>query len=165
MLKALLILCAILEVPSNFIVAQPTVRVEPATLHGPRPLQDQTAKAAIRDYLQAWASFKTAFDQNRKDLLDPAFVGTARDKLAATVEQQTNLGIRTRYQDSAHDIQVVFYSPEGLSMELADKVDYDLEVLDHDSVKTTQHVRAHYIVILNPAEARWKVRVFQAMPE
>ena len=61
-------------------------------------------------------------------LLDADFVGAAKDKLAETIQQQAALGIRTRYQDRAHDIQIIFYSPDGLSIELKDKVDYDVQV-------------------------------------
>jgi len=38
-------------------------------------------------------------------------------------------------------------------------------MLDHDKLQTTQQVRARYIVVLTPAEVRWRVRVFQAQPE
>jgi hypothetical protein len=34
-------------------------------------------------------------------------------------------------------------------------------VFDHDKQLTTQQVHAHYIVVLTPAEVRWRVRVFQ----
>jgi predicted PhzF superfamily epimerase YddE/YHI9 len=125
-------------------------------------LPEQTGAAAIRDYLQSWQNLRAALEQNRSDLLDPAFVGTARDKLTETIRQQAALGISTRYQDSAHDIQIVFYSPEGLSIELTDTVQYDQQVLDHNRVKTAQHVSARYVIVLTPAEVRWRVRVFQA---
>jgi predicted PhzF superfamily epimerase YddE/YHI9 len=105
---------------------------------------------------------KTALEQNRADLLSPSFVGTAKDKIAETIQQQSALGISTRYEDRAHDIQIVFNSPEGLSIELTDKVEYDVQVLDHDRVKTIQHVSARYVIVLTPAEVRWRVRVFQA---
>jgi len=108
---------------------------------------------------------RAAFEQNRADLLDPDFVGTARDKLTDTIQQQANLGIRTHYQDRAHDLQIVFYSPEGLSIELTDKVEYDVQVLDHERVKTIQHLSARYVIVLTPAEVRWRVRVFQAALE
>jgi hypothetical protein len=143
--------------------AQATVHIESSHLQGPRVLQEQTAKTAIRDYLQSWRSFSAALEQNRLDLLDPAFVGTAKDKLTETIQQQAALGISTRYQDRSHDIQIVFYSPEGLSIELTDKVEYDIQLLDHDRVKTTQHVSSEYIIIITPAEVRWRVRVFQAV--
>jgi hypothetical protein len=42
------------------------------------------------------------------------------------------LGIRTRYRDLSHDLQIVFYSPEGLSVELTDKVEYEVQLIDHD---------------------------------
>ena len=40
-----------------------------------------------------------------------------------------------------------------------------VQILDHDKVQTTQRVNARYIVVLTPAEVRWRVRVFQADPE
>ena len=165
MFKALLSFSAVVIAMPLVGSAQATVRVEPSSLQGPRVLEEQTAKAAIRDYLQSWQSFSSAFEQTRPDLLDPAFVGTARDKLTETIQQQAALGIRTRYQDRSHDIQIVFYSPEGLSIELTDKVEYDVQVLDHDRVKTTQHVSSEYIIIVTTAEVRWRVRVFQASPK
>jgi hypothetical protein len=163
MLKSLLILCAVFSVTSDTAFAQATVRVEAANLQGPRPLPEQTRTAAVRDYLQSWQSLKAALEQNRADLLDPSFVGTAKDKIAETIRQQTALVISTHYQDRAHDIQIVFYSPEGLSIELTDKVEYDVQIFDHDKVKTIQHVSARYVIVLTPAEVRWRVRVFQAV--
>jgi len=165
MLKSLVIMSALLSVASQFGAAQPSVQVEPFTLKGPRVLQDQTRAAVIRDYLQSWKSFRGALDQNSPALLDADFVGSAKDTLTDTIHQQAAVGLRTQYQDRAHDLQIVFYSPEGLSIELTDKVDYDVQVLDHDKVVTTQHVSARYIVVLTPAEVRWRVRVFQAVPE
>jgi hypothetical protein len=165
MLKSLLILCSVFSAISGAGAAQTAVRAEPAILQGLRPLQEQTSTAAIRDYLQSWKSLRAALEQNREVLLDPDFVGTARDKLTRTIEEQAALGIRTSYRDRAHDVHIVFYSPEGLSMELIDKVDYDMQVLDHDKVQTTQRVSARYVVILTPAEVRWRVRIFQVALE
>jgi hypothetical protein len=142
--------------------AQAAVRVEPADTTNTVNMRDQTATAAIQNYLDAWRSVKTAFEQNRAGLLDQDFIGTAKDKLSETIRQQSALGIRTSYQDRAHDIQIVFYSPEGLSLELKDSVDYDVQVLDHDQAATTQHLKATYIVVMTPTETRWRVRVFQA---
>jgi hypothetical protein len=144
---------------------QADVRVEPTHLQSPRPLQEQTQSAAIRDYLQGWKTLTAALEHNDAGVLDRDFVGTARDKLAEAVQQQAAAGIHTRYQDKSHDIQIVFYSPEGLSIELTDDVQYDVQILEHDKVQTTQQVHAHYIVVLTPAEVRWRVRVFQAQFE
>jgi hypothetical protein len=165
MLKSPLILCMVFAAASSIGSAQATVRVEPPNLQGPRPLPQQTATTAIRDYLQSWQSFRAALDQNRADLLDPAFVGTARDKLTQTIQQQASLGVHARYEDRSHDLQIVFYSPEGLSIELTDKVEYDVQVLDHERVKTTQHLSARYVIVLTLSEVRWRVRVFQAVAE
>jgi len=161
-LSRVLILSTALTIVSGVGPAQSAVREGSSDVLGPRPLREQTRKAAIHDYLQAWKSLDAAFAQNSAELLDPAFVGGARDVLAETIQQQAALGIRTHYQDLAHDLQIAFYSPEGLSIELIDKVEYTVQVLDHDTVKTTQQISARYVIVLTPAELRWRVRVFQA---
>jgi hypothetical protein len=160
-----LLVYSVIAAGSAFCAGQADVRVESTHLQGPRQLQEQTQAAVVRDYLQAWKTVGTALDKNDAGLLDRDFIGAARDKLADGIEQQTALGIHTRYQDKSHDIQIVFYSPEGLSIELTDDVQYDVQVLDHEKVQTTQQVRARYIVVLTPAEVRWRVRVFQAQFE
>jgi hypothetical protein len=143
---------------------QAAVQVEPATFQGPRPLARQTAAAVVRDYLEAWQSMSAALEQNRADLLDQDFVGDALEKLTGTVSAQAKQGIGTRYLERSHDIQIVFYSPEGLSVQLTDNADYDLQLLDHDKVVTTEPMHAHLIAVLTPTEVRWKVRVLQAGP-
>ncbi len=156
--------CA-LALPLSLWAQQPTVQVDPPQLQGSRAVEKPTETAVIRDYLQSWQSLRAAMEQNRPDLLSPDFVGTAADKLTATIQDQAKLGIRTRYQDHSHDLQIVFYSPEGLSLQLIDTVEYDEQVLDHDKVLTTQRMRARYNVVMTPAELRWRVRLFQGGPE
>jgi hypothetical protein len=165
MLKPLSILCSVLCASASLAAAQASVRVEPASLEGPRPLQEQTATAAVRDYLESWTSLREALKQNRADLLNRDFVGDAKDKVTDAIQQQSNLGLRTIYQDRSHDLQIVFYSPDGLSIELTDKVEYDVQLLVNDKVQATQRQQARYIVVLTPAEVRWRVRVFQAVPD
>jgi hypothetical protein len=157
-------LCVLAFTGANHAAAQANVRIEPPVAQqGARILEEQTASAAIRDYLQSWKSLSAALEQNRADLLNPDFSGTARDKLGETVQEQDGAGLSAQYQDSSHDIQIVFYSPEGLSIELTDTVEYDMQVMDHGKSIANQHMRSRYIVVLTPAEARWKVHVFQAM--
>lgn len=165
MLRALLVSLTLLASGQAFAADQPDVRVEPPNLSGPGHLQEQTAKAVIRDYLESWKIFSAAFEQNRPDLLDSDFVGSAKDKLTSAIHQQSSLGMTTYYRDRSHALQVLFYSPEGLSIELADNVEYDVDVLINNKLATVQEVHARYIVVLTPAELRWKVRVFQANAE
>ena len=141
---------------------QPAVRVAPMDSVGPRPVEKQTQSSIVRDYLQAWQTMGSALEQNRADLLDGYFVGVAKEKLADTIREQQNLGIETSYRDQSHDLQVVFYSPEGLSIQLLDNVEYDVEVRDHGKTVGTQHVRTRYAAVLTPTESKWKVRVFQS---
>jgi len=74
----------------------------------------------------------------------------------APIREQTELGVHTHYQDTAHDIQLTFYSPEGLSIQLVDTVEYDMQIVDHEKPVTTQHVRARYVAVLTPTEVRWE---------
>lgn len=145
--------------------AQPEVRIEPADLAGTRNLEQQTASAAIRDYLESWHALAAAFAQNRAALLDQDFVGVARQRLGDTLQQQGALGLHTQYRDQAHDIRVVFYSPEGLSLELEDHVEYEVQLFDGSNSKAIQHMKAKYLVVMTPAETRWRIRVFQAEAE
>jgi hypothetical protein len=52
-----------------------------------------------------------------------------------------------------------------MSIELTDKVVFDVQVVDQGKVITTQRESARYLVVLTPAEVRWRVRVFQSIPE
>jgi len=165
MKKSLVLVCSLFAAILSLGADQPTVRVERSDAVGPRALEKQTEAAVIRDYLQAWSSLSDALEQNRADLLDQGFIGTAREKLAGTIRQQGGLGIHTRYREDVHDLQLVFYSPEGLSIQLVDTVEYDVQILDGKKAQTAQHVRARYVAVLTPTEVRWKVRVFQAEPE
>ncbi len=144
--------------------AQPAVRVD-ADAVGPRSLEEQTKAAVVRDYLQAWKSMSEALQENRADLLDASYLGLAKEKLAEAVREQQELGMKVRYRDLSHHLNIVFYSPEGLSVQLLDTVEYDMQIVDHDQVLAPQHVRARYVAVLTPTEVRWKVRVFQAQPE
>ena len=103
-------------------------------LKGPRLLEEQTKTAAIRDYLESWQGMSDAFQQNRADILDQYFIGTERDKLGDAIDEQAKAGLHTRYQDRSHHIQFLFYSPEGLSIELADDAEYDVQLFDHDKL-------------------------------
>jgi hypothetical protein len=152
-----------LALASGVVAAQPAVRVDTTQLKGPRPLEEQTRIAVIRDYLESWQSMSDALVQNRPGLLGADFVGAARDKLAKAIDDQARVGVHTRYRDRVHDIQIVFYSPEGLSIELFDRVDYDLEVIDHDKPVATVPANARFIVVLTPSEVRWRVRIMQAV--
>src|SRR5882724_13654692 len=77
----------------------PSVHVASMDAVGPRAVEEQTKSALIQDYLHAWQTMGTAFDQNRPDVLQPYFVGIARDQLSNTIREQQALGIQTLYRD------------------------------------------------------------------
>jgi hypothetical protein len=145
--------------------AQATVHVTPPNLDGPRNLADVTATAVVKNYIESWESLRAALVANRPELLERDFVGAARQKLTQTIEQQGKAGITTTYKDRSHDIQIVFYSPEGLSVELVDNVEYDVQVSIKGKTMAAQPVHSRYVVVMTPTEVRWRVRVLQAEGE
>jgi hypothetical protein len=165
MTKLVLVMCSMLAMTFSLRADQPSVRVTPPNLQGPRQLNEETQAAVVRDYLEAWQSVGAALQQNRADLLNRDFIGTAKDRLSDTIHDQVTMGISTRYLDLSHDLQILFYSPEGLSVQLVDNVEYEVQILDHGKAQTTQKMRARYVVVMTPAEVRWRVRIFQAEPE
>lgn len=161
-MRRLLAIASALAMTAPVLADQPSVQVLPPDLHGSRPLEAQTGPAVVRDYLESWQQLRAAFDQNQPDLLNTDFVGTAREELGSTIVQQAKLGIHTHYQDESHNLQIVFYSPQGMSIQLLDNVEYDEQVVENGKVLATQHLKARYVVVLTPTETRWKVRIFQA---
>jgi hypothetical protein len=139
----------------------PSVEVAPMDAVGPRPVEQQTRASVVRDYLQAWRGMAVALKENQADVLDSYFVGIAKEKLTDTIREQEKLGIHVSYQDRSHNIKALFYSPEGLSLQLQDDVEYDVELRTPDGVAGTEHVHSRYIAVLTPTESKWKVRIFQ----
>jgi hypothetical protein len=160
-----LVMLSALLLPFSALGQEPTVQVETPQLEGSRTLEPVTATAVVRDYLESWQTLRPALDQNRAGLLDADFVGDAHDKLASTVHDQIAAGLHTRYSDRSHDVRIVFYSPDGLSIQLIDDVVYDQQVFSGAKELATESVHARYVVVLSPSEVRWRVRVLQGLPE
>ena len=131
---------------------------------GPREIEDTTAAAVPRDYATAWSALETSLSQNRASALDSSFIGFARERFAQRIADQQKCGMRVRYVDRGHKVQAIFYSPEGSTMQLRDTAQYDLEVLDGDTVINSQSVTQNYIALMTVTEDRWKVRVMEAVP-
>jgi hypothetical protein len=161
-MKLIASLTSALLLSATMLADEPAVRVAPPQLQGSRSLEKQTESSVIRNYLESWKSLQEALDQNQAGKLDRDFVGVARDKLGDTIEAQSRMGIHTRYQDLSHDLQIVFYSPEGLSIQMTDNVEYRQQIFEKDKVLATTVVRRRYLVVLTPSEVRWQVRILQA---
>lgn len=146
---------------------EPSVHEEPPNLHGSHPLDPEgvTEKAVIRDYLESWKGMRDALDSNQASVLVPYFVGTAHDKLEQAITEQAKIGIHTQYVDRSHDLQIIFYSPEGMSIELADNVVYDEQIMQGANVLGTQTIHARYLAVLTPGDVRWLIRIFQPEAE
>jgi hypothetical protein len=126
-----------------------------------RPVEELTKKSVARDYAKAWHTLAQALEENRADLIGNDFVGVADEKFSAAVTAQAKAGLRTRYVDHGHKIDVLFYSPEGLSIQLRDTAQLERQVLDGDKVIHSEQVTRLYISLMTPTEVRWKVRLLQ----
>ncbi len=138
-----------------------TLNVQDAT---PRQVEDTTQRAVARDYAAAWQALASALDQNRPDLLAGNFIGTANEKLAQTIRQQRKAGLHQRFVDKGHQVNAIFYSPEGSAIELQDTANLQIQVLDGDKVVHSEDAAVRYVALLTAAENSWKVRVLEAVP-
>lgn len=130
---------------------------------GPRQIEDLTTKSVPRDYGFAWQTMEQALDENRPGLLDGYFTGLAKQDLSDRVKLQAKSGMRTRYQDRGHKLEAIFYAPAGDAMQLRDRAQFDLQVLDGDKVIYEEPAHAEYIVLMTPGADRWMVRQMQAI--
>jgi hypothetical protein len=143
--------------------SQPSISVNVQNA-GPRQVEDTTQRSVARDYAAAWTAMTQALDQNRTDVLGANFVGTANDKLTASVTEQRKSGLHQHIVDRGHHVEAVFYSPEGSAMELHDTAQVQLQLMDGSKVIHTEEATLHYVVLLTAAENSWKVRVLEAVP-
>ena len=105
-----------------------------------------------------------ALNQNRADLLSANFIGTAKEKLSATIEEQNKAGLHQHITDQGHTVDAVFYSPEGSAIELHDTAHLQVDIMDGSKVIHSESATVHYVALLTAAENSWKVRVLEAVP-
>ncbi len=162
-LAALAILAIAFAAHSVFAASAPSIVIN--TEHAtPREIEETTQKALARDYATAWQTMTEALDQNRADLLSANFLGTAGDKLTATIQEQTKAGLHQHITDQGHTVDAVFYSPEGSAIELHDTAHLQIDVMDGSKVVHTENATVHYVALLTAAENSWKVRVLEGVP-
>ena len=162
-LAALAILAIAFAAHSVFAASAPSIAIN--TEHAtPREIEETTQKALARDYAAAWQTMTEALDQNRADLLSANFIGTADDKLTATIQEQTKAGLHQHITDQGHTVDAVFYSPEGSAIELHDIAHLQIDVMDGSKVIHTENATVHYVALLTAAENSWKVRVLEGVP-
>jgi hypothetical protein len=159
-----LLVCAVAVLHLGASASNEVPRVElNADNIGPRPIEDLTSKSVPRDYAFAWQTIEQALDENRPDLLDGYLTGLAKQDLTARVKSQINSGLRTKYQDRGHKLEGIFYAPAGDAMELRDRAQLDVQILDGSKVLYEEPLNVEYIVLMTPGADRWLVRQIQSV--
>jgi hypothetical protein len=128
----------------------------------PREVEDVTQNAIVRDYTLAWQAIGTAFANNTLQPLNENFTGFALDKLTQRVKDQKQNGLSTRIIDHGHNVEAIFYSPDGAAIELKDTATIETQVLDGGTVVHSDQAQIHYYAVMTGAEDRWKVRVLES---
>jgi len=147
----------------SFVRAEVQVQLDTKKT-GPRAIENLTEQRIIRDYRAAWISLAEALESNALDSLDRSFTGEAKQWITATVTSQHQSGLRQRYIDQSHNLEAVFYAPEGDVMELHDTAQYRLQILDGGKLVHNQSVVVHYVVLMTPGADHWVIRQLQAVP-
>jgi len=155
--------CAILVGDFRAAAAAEPPRVElNADNIGPRPLEDLTSKSLPRDYAFAWQTMEQALEENRPGLLEGYFTGLAKQDLTQRVNSQIKSGLHTRYEDRGHKLEALFYSPAGDAVQLRDRAQLEVQILDGGKVIYDEPMTLQYVVIMTPGADRWLVREIQA---
>jgi hypothetical protein len=115
-----------------------------------------------RDYALAWQTMEQALQENRPGLLEGYFTGQAKQELIQRVRSQIKSNMHTRYQDQGHKLEALFYSPAGDAMELRDRTQLDIQVMDGNKVIYDEPATLEYTVIMTPGADRWLVRELQS---
>ena len=161
-LVTLLCAAAVFELRASASGELPRVQLNADDV-GPRQIEDLTSKSVPRDYALAWQTMEQALKENRSDLLDGYFTGFEKEELSERVKSQIKSGLETRYTDRGHKLDAIFYAPAGDAMELRDRAQLDVEILDGGKVIYEEPVNLEYIVIMTPGADRWLVRRMQAV--
>jgi hypothetical protein len=158
------VLCGIVVRLLRASAAAEVPRVELNTDNiGPRAIEDLTSKSVPRDYAFAWQTMEQALDENRPGLLEGYFTGLAKQSLTDRVNSQLKSGLHTRFTDRGHHLDAMFYSPAGDVMQLRDRAQVDVQVLDGGKVIHEESANLVYTVLMTPGADRWLVREMQAM--
>src|SRR5450432_1760581 len=131
----------------------------------PRSIEELTRKVVTRDYAYAWQTMAEALEQNRLDLLDGYFTGTAKQNISRLIADQEKTDVRVRYQDHGHKLEALFYSPAGDAMQLRDHARLEIDVMDGPKVIHSEQVDLQYMVLMTPGADRWLVRDLEVVPE
>lgn len=159
-----ILVCAFAVLHLGAAAATETPRVElNADNIGPRAIEDLTSTSVRKCYAAAWQTMEQALDENRAGLLDEYFTGLAKADLNERVKSQAKSGLHTRYQDRGHKLEAIFYSPAGDAMQLRDRAQLDLQILDGDKVIYEEPVNAQFMVTMTPGADRWLVRQIQTV--
>ena len=130
----------------------------------PREVEDSTGKAIVRDYATAWKAIENGLGNDDVNALDAGLVGFARDQYAAAIDDQKKTDLKVRYTDKGHQVEAVFYSPDGSAMQLRDTAKLTREVLDGDKVLSHDEITAHYFAIMAVTDDHWKLRSIEEVP-
>jgi hypothetical protein len=128
------------------------------TKAGPRKIEMQTEGRILADYRMAWGDMAQGLNANDTDAFAGLFVGNAKQWLEQTVTRQRRTGLSTRYSNQKHQLQAVFYAPEGDLIELHDLAEYDTQVLEGGKVIHEDHGVHRYVVLMTPGADRWVIR-------
>jgi hypothetical protein len=161
---ALCLMFLLASLPDTIHAASPKSRSLDTSAAAPRPVEETTAASIERDYDHAWKSLVSALESNQPELLDENFTGTARQHWQRAIELQKQNGLNRRIVDHGHSLRVNFYSLDGSALQAEDIADLEIEYRDGSRVLSSEHIRAHYLLLLTPAENSWKVRVLEELP-
>ncbi len=165
---AAFLFCIALWAPNAAVVSSvPALslpRVELSSSRGPRDVEDLTRQKIVHDYAAAWQTLAAGLEQNRAELLNDYFTGSAKKEFTQTIADQTGTAIHRHYVDHGHKLDALFYSPDGGVIQLQDDAEYEVQIYDGAKLLHGEKMTARFLVLMTPTADRWMVRLLQNVP-
>ena len=138
--------------------------VELTASRGPRDIEDLTRQKVLHDYAAARQTLAAGLEQNRAELLNDYFTGSAKKEFTQAIAEQIGAGIHRHYVDHGHKLEVLFYSPDGGVIQLQDNAEYEVQIFDGAKLLHGEKMTVRFLVLMTPAADRWMVRQLQDVP-
>ncbi|MBP1464904.1 cellulase family glycosylhydrolase [Candidatus Chloroploca sp. M-50] len=125
-----------------------------------RPIEAFTRSQVEATYLRAWLQWNLSYMKGEPHGLTTYFTGPARSEISAAVRRATADGLRIAQTNTAHRLQLHFYSADGTVVAFTDHDVPIAQVIRAQSgtILSVGATRADYDVVMLLEDGEWRIR-------
>ncbi len=135
-----------------------------STTNPGRPLEPANQQKIEQDYLDAWYVKNLALENNNFDGIYDHYTKSAREKVTALIQYNTNENLHIKSTTLSHHITLEFYSADGTIAVLTDRNVTGIEkIYRNNQFLKDQEFNEDYRIILLLEDGFWRVRHFEKL--